>query len=458
MLSLNSKFSGQGGTDSAMAIGRWGGGSGGRINIVHSRAAIGSNTVTNDGDEIGVLNFIPDNGTNLNTVAASIQVVHNGTFSTVVPTDLILSTSSDSSANVEGLRIDSGQRVRISNGSTAAAEQLLVEFTDDVTDGIRVLGGAATTGNPAITIQGGTTSRYPSVRFKDFAGTQYGQIGLERGTSFVVGASQNDLFIDAEQGLAFSVNQSLKMELDTNGTLFIGDTANAKMTVGLTINQGANDNEILALKSSDVAHGMTGLTETDTYGYLQKQSATGGGLLISGYSDSGAATTDGAVHIHATTDNVDTTDTSASGGSIIIDGMKKSGTSRTLLGATENIIAIRAGSTARMLLKGNGDMHITNTTLVALDDEDDIALVRAYQKESSSGIGIAMSKWDEGLKANRADLIRTGVWSSEGDFTVQQRMNDLLGGAIWQMNTKHMSLAEEVKSLKAEIKALTEGK
>ena len=71
----------------------------------------------------------------------------------------------------------------------------------------------------------------------------------------------------------------------SSGTAYIGDTANAKVTLGLTINQGAAGNEILAFKSSAIAHGITGQTETDTYGYMRKAHATGGGLLITGLTD-----------------------------------------------------------------------------------------------------------------------------------------------------------------------------
>jgi hypothetical protein len=263
--------------------------------------------------------------------------------------------------------------------------------------------------------------------------------------------SANDSALSLTNSGAAGVNS-----LAINSSVFIGDTANANMTVGLTINQGANTNEIFALKTSagSFAHGMTGITETDTYGFAKQASATLGGLQVAGLAES----TGIALRLRGMATTPDATDTSSSYGVIQLDPAKKSGTSLATIGATEAAVTMTDGSSTRFLLKGNGDLHITNTTLTALDGEDDIALVRAYQKESSSGIGIAMSKWDEGLKANRADLIRTGVWSSEGDFTVQQRMNDLLGGAIWQMNTKHMSLAEEVKSLKAEIKALTEGK
>jgi hypothetical protein len=37
------------------------------------------------------------------------------------------------------------------------------------------------------------------------------------------------------------------------------------MTQGLTINQRAADDAIIALKSNDVAHGITVLSEIDTY-------------------------------------------------------------------------------------------------------------------------------------------------------------------------------------------------
>jgi hypothetical protein len=65
-----------------------------------------------------------------------------------------------------------------------------------------------------------------------------------------------------------------------SGIFFISDSANSKMTNGITINQGANDNEILAFKSSDVAHGVTALIETDTYAAWRKEAAAEGGLQL----------------------------------------------------------------------------------------------------------------------------------------------------------------------------------
>lgn len=70
-----------------------------------------------------------------------------------------------------------------------------------------------------------------------------------------------------------------------DGTTYIGDTSNATVTLGLTINQGAADDAILELKSSDVAHTSTGVTEADTYGKFSKWVANNGGLFIMGIDD-----------------------------------------------------------------------------------------------------------------------------------------------------------------------------
>src|SRR3990167_7825270 len=72
--------------------------------------------------------------------------------------------------------------------------------------------------------------------------------------------------------------------LTMSGTAYIGDTANANATLGLTINQGAADDQILAFKSSDIATGLTTLPtqdiEADDFATFSKQAATDGGLNI----------------------------------------------------------------------------------------------------------------------------------------------------------------------------------
>ena len=100
--------------------------------------------------------------------------------------------------------------------------------------------------------------------------------------------------------------------LATSGSVYINDTANANSTIGLTINQGANDNTILALKSSDVAHGRTDVAETDTFGELLKSHGASGGLLVRGIKD-GDGTAGQAVLVEGILNEAADTTHSASG-------------------------------------------------------------------------------------------------------------------------------------------------
>jgi hypothetical protein len=104
-----------------------------------------------------------------------------------------------------------------------------------------------------------------------------------------------------------------------HGTTYIGDTANAKMTKGLTINQGAADNEILSLKSSDVAHGVTVLAETDTYYHIVKVDGNEGGAMMRGFSEATEA-----FSITAVPTTVDTTKSTTGYGALTIRSRKKS--------------------------------------------------------------------------------------------------------------------------------------
>ena len=139
-----------------------------------------------------------------------------------------------------------------------------------------------------------------------------------------------------------------------SGILFVNDTANTGMTTGITINQGDADNEILAFKSSDVAHGMTTHAETDTFGKISKASSTAGGLLLGGYGElvqsivlSGSATND------------DTAKTNAATAPVEVQAYKKTGTSAFGAPGTDaNLFAVRAGATGitRFIIDNEGDM------------------------------------------------------------------------------------------------------
>lgn len=151
--------------------------------------------------------------------------------------------------------------------------------------------------------------------------------------------------------------------LDQTGQLqsalkaFIGDNANTFSTLGLTINQGAADDEAVSLKSSDVSHGMTTLTEDDTYATLGKAAATTGGVALIGYGESTGALSLVGRH---TTD--DTTKSTAGAGAVRVDGLLKSGTTTTTVGANANIFIVSNGSATRFIFDQEGDFHADSSS------------------------------------------------------------------------------------------------
>jgi hypothetical protein len=191
-------------------------------------------------------------------------------------------------------------------------------------------------------------------------------------------SSLDDLMISA--GTNPSATPHMTFHGGVGTAVTIGEpTLNNSNLGGLTIFQGSRDDEILTLKSSDVAHGMTLITETDTYGRFKKFSSATGGIDIQGLGED-----DVGIRLAGIATNSDTSDTSGSFAATMIESFLKSGTGSTSFGNTANILAVTNSGATRMLIKGNGDMHLTNTTLTALDDHDDIGLLEAYRATTVS--------------------------------------------------------------------------
>ena len=120
--------------------------------------------------------------------------------------------------------------------------------------------------------------------FQDGAGLEH-TVALGAGGGDVVGpGASTDNALARFHLVTGKIIQNSNAILNDTGLLFLAETSNAFMTVGLTINQAGADDEIIALKSSDVAHGCTTWAETDTYGAFKKINAANGGLDIDGYS------------------------------------------------------------------------------------------------------------------------------------------------------------------------------
>jgi len=222
-----------------------------------------------------------------------------------------------------------------------------------------------------------------------------------------------------------------------DGPVRLGVYANAHNALGLTVNQGAGDDEILSLKSSDVAHGLTSVTETDTYAYLTKYSATHGGLFLDALSESNDGV---ALRLRAVT--VATDDTSKSTGSnakILLDGATDSGTSVRAISDSvgANLLAIRNHTTTRFIFDSDGNSYQdVGTAWTNFDEHDDVALLSllaAHVTRRNDPLREAFGTW---LAQNRAPLERLKLVTFNDDghhFLNTSRLLMLLTGAVRQL-------------------------
>ena len=179
------------------------------------------------------------------------------------------------------------------------------------------------------------------------------------------------------RALAIDATENLnQLYLDTAGGVYINDTANANMTQGLTVNQGANDNEILALKSSDVAHSLDSLTELDTFMTIRKSEAVAGGAEIVGYKDSDGTYQALALWLVGRLgEAAETTKTVNALGVVTLSAERDDGIGgATDVGADGNLVVIRNHNTARFIFDAEGSAH-ADVEFVAFSDHDDAALL-----------------------------------------------------------------------------------
>lgn len=224
--------------------------------------------------------------------------------------------------------------------------------------------------------------------------------------------------------------------------IYVNDTANAFMTVGATLNQGSADNEILTLKSSDVAHGVTDVTETDTYAAFTKAVAASGGLRIRGLSES-----DVAFIIDGVVTTAVTTKATGSNAACYIDGKLKGGTSVGSLGSNGNIVAFGDSGTTRFILDADGDSHQdVGTAWTNFDDGDDI--------ERLDAVAVALAREGDPLRDQFARYFEESravidampgkplvTFNADGrHFVNMSRLAMLLTGAVRQLARQQAAL------------------
>ena len=240
-----------------------------------------------------------------------------------------------------------------------------------------------------------STTNSPSITINEITGLH---IQTSFGTQGAITTAYG-IYINSQGSVTPTNNYAIYQEDSTAknyfaGNFFIGDTTNANCTLGLTINQEANDNEIFSLKSSDIAHGITDSTETDTYFSILKDTAVSGGAILRGFTE---ATKGLFLQGYGTT--ADTTISTTGRGPVCIVGSLKSGTGATTYADGDNLVTFNNHGYARIIIKGNGTF--LPTTDVASD------------------LGSSTYRW---ANIYTADL---HLKNDEGDWTIQEGQDDL---------------------------------
>ncbi len=232
--------------------------------------------------------------------------------------------------------------------------------------------------------------------------------------------------------------------LDTSGKVFINDTANAfAFGPSLTIDGAGQDGEYISLQdSTDVAHGMTAITETDTFFTIKKASPATGGTSLIGLSEDTLACQLSGYYTNSNT-------TKTVGGArapVEFYVAKKSAATFGDCGADDNVFSIRArvgGSwRAVFMVDEDGDLFadggIASTNMVTLfDDYEDAHLVRALDL-LRGGKGIIKGYWDKFVKYNENNLVELGILGDtigNGGLLNVTGLQRLHNGAIWQNYT-----------------------
>ena len=243
----------------------------------------------------------------------------------------------------------------------------------------------------------------------------------------------------ASTGVANNVATATQNFRISAGLVCIGaDSSNTKMTQGLTINQAGYDDEILALKSSDVAHGMTAQTETDTFGTFKKISGASGGLRIYGFSEAAEA-----LYLRAGYTNDNTTKSTAATAPIVLDVHKRSGTSWGAAGANANLVVMREHTSTRWILDEDGDTWQSGA--VFADKGGSVAAANMV-----TGLGVAEFLRSSSSKRNK-DKIEDLEIDSSLIYQFQPRSFNSLCIADDKKRRFHGLVAEEIEPYCPEI-------
>jgi hypothetical protein len=417
-----------------------------------SRAgSVGTYTIVQDGDTLGSVQAYGADGTDMTVLGASISFMVDGTpGANDIPGAILFNTKEGSGSFTERMRLDNVGQLGI--GTTAPDGTLHVHTAtagavaananaDDL-----VIENSAAVGLNFLS----PNSVSATIAFGDPEDNDIGRIQYAHAADtldFKVGSFDPAIRIDS-------------------GLVMINDTANANMTVGLTINQGANDNQIFSLKSTDVAHGLTtgitGSQETDDFLNIYKAHAVIGGAVLRATAEDSASAV-GTLAFQALGNEATTIKTTSAIGLVDFYVAEHNGANvQANITADGNVLTVRAlvgGSVLTcFMIDEDGDMY----SVVAgqtFDDYEDALLVRALDMAQAPK-KIIKSKWDEYVQYGERALIDAGILGApvaDGGMVNVTQLQRLHNGAIWQLHTRLQDTIERLAQTEAKLLRLENG-
>ena len=280
--------------------------------------------------------------------------------------------------------------------------------------------------------------------------TDVGTIAADR----VLGDADADTYIDfpGSDIVTLNTGDNIRFRIDDSGKLSSGgETAPDVSKGGLCLNQAQFDTQIFSLKSSDVAHGVTTVAETDTYYQIDKGSSNSGSPEVYHLTEGGEL----AMYYHAVCCSaLNTGKGSGDGGAISLRAhLKGSGTDTDgTVTSNGNLLTIHSHNTVRFIFDAEGDFHADSSS-TTFDTYDDAQLARAF--DLSHGRGVVDSKFDKFVAYNHEKLAELQLVGRERDGKPNHMVNvcgmqRLHNGAIWQQYEKHNQLLEAVYDLAKE--------
>jgi len=265
--------------------------------------------------------------------------------------------------------------------------------------------------------------------------------GTDAAPSIALGASRNSgMYTTGDGNIALTCSGGTSGTGHTmiflgNGTLYIDETTNGSMTTGLTLNQSAADNEILAFKSSDIAHGMTSVGETDTFASFQKNdNGVKGGLVILGMAESDY--TGPGIELSGYSQATDTASSTSATAVTSVRASKTSGTGGAAVSSDANVFRIVASGNTQWICDAEGDTKYNGSDGAgAFDDWDDVELLTTARHVTVTDKKFAKQMFGNFVQENAEVLDKYGVITLNDDghhFVSTKGLNALVIDAIRQ--------------------------